>query len=92
MTERPCALLVRNRARARASRRASISPAFWARATARWKAAYESPETSALVDSDRQASKALGLNSTPTLYIGGTRYTGPLSVEGIRAAIAAATP
>ena len=60
--------------------------------TARWKAAYESPETSALVDSDRQASKALGLNSTPTLYIGGAHYRGPLTADGIRAAIAAAIP
>jgi protein-disulfide isomerase len=60
--------------------------------TAEWRAAYASPETAALVDADRQASEALGLNSTPTLYIGGAHYTGPFSAEGIRAAIAAATP
>jgi protein-disulfide isomerase len=34
----------------------------------------------------------MGLNSTPTLYIGGTHYTGPLTADAIRAAIAAATP
>ena len=37
MTDRPWALLVRKRARARASRAGSISPACWARTTARWK-------------------------------------------------------
>jgi protein-disulfide isomerase len=60
--------------------------------TAAWRAAYESPETAAAVDADRQAANAMGLNSTPTLFIGGVHYTGPLSAEGIRAAIAAATP
>ena len=39
MTESPWALLVRKRARARGFRLGSISPAFWARTTARWKAA-----------------------------------------------------
>jgi protein-disulfide isomerase len=58
--------------------------------TAQWQAAYESTETAAVVDVDRQAAIAMGLNSTPTLFIGGTRYTGPLSADGIRAAIAAA--
>jgi protein-disulfide isomerase len=58
--------------------------------TAQWQAAYESTETAAIVDVDRQAAIAIGLNSTPTIFIGGTRYTGPLSADGIRAAIAAA--
>jgi protein-disulfide isomerase len=58
--------------------------------TARWQGSYESPEAAAAVDVDRQAASAMGLNSTPTLFIGGTQYTGPLSAEGIRAAIAAA--
>jgi protein-disulfide isomerase len=60
--------------------------------TAEWRAAYASAEIAAVVDVDRQAADELGLNSTPTLFIGGTHYTGPLSVDGIRAAIAAATP
>jgi protein-disulfide isomerase len=60
--------------------------------TAEWRAAYTSAEIAAVVDVDRQAANALGLNSTPTLFIGGTHYTGPLSADGIRAAIAAATP
>ena len=60
--------------------------------TAAWRAAYASAEIAAVVDVDRQAANALGLNSTPTLFIGGTQYTGPLSAEGIRAAITAATP
>ena len=59
--------------------------------TAEWQAAYESPEIAAVVDVDRQAASTLGLNSTPTLFIGGTHYTGPLSADGIRAAIAAAS-
>jgi len=58
--------------------------------TGRWQASYQSPETAAAVDLDRQAASAMGLSSTPTLFIGGTQYTGPLSAEGIRAAIAAA--
>jgi protein-disulfide isomerase len=60
--------------------------------TAEWRAAYASAEIAAVVDVDRQAAGELGLNSTPTLFIGGTHYTGPLSVDGIRAGIAAATP
>lgn len=59
--------------------------------TAEWRTAYASPEIAAVVDVDRQAANALGLNSTPTLFIGGTHYTGPLSADGIRAAIAAAS-
>jgi protein-disulfide isomerase len=58
--------------------------------TAAWQAAYGSAETAAVVDADRQAAGGMGLNSTPTLFIGGTQYTGPFSTEGIRAAIAAA--
>lgn len=58
--------------------------------TAKWQASYKSPQTAAAVDVDRQAATAMGLNSTPTLFIGGTQYTGPLNAEGIRAAIAAA--
>lgn len=60
--------------------------------TDEWRAAYAAAEIAAVVDADRQAANALGLNSTPTLFIGGTHYTGSLSAEGIRAAIAAATP
>ncbi len=57
---------------------------------AEWQAAYASPETAAVVDADRQAAIRMGLSSTPTLFIGGTHYNGPLSADGIRAAIAAA--
>jgi protein-disulfide isomerase len=60
--------------------------------TAAWQAAYQSAETTAVVDADRQAAVGMGLNSTPTLFIGGTQYTGPFSAEGIRAAIAAVSP
>jgi protein-disulfide isomerase len=57
--------------------------------TAEWQLAYESAEAAAAVDLDRQAAIAMGLNSTPTLFIAGKPYAGPLSTEGIRAAIAA---
>jgi protein-disulfide isomerase len=57
---------------------------------AQWGADYESPETAAIVNADREAALALGLTGTPTLFIDGQEYTGPLSAEGIRAAIAAA--
>jgi protein-disulfide isomerase len=60
--------------------------------TAAWQAAYQSAQTAAVVDADRRAATAMGLDSTPTLFIGGRLYTGPLSAEGIRAAIGAATP
>lgn len=59
---------------------------------ARWQAAYESPEIAASVDADRQAAVSLGLTGTPTLFIGGTQYNGPLSAEGIRSALRVATP
>jgi protein-disulfide isomerase len=60
--------------------------------TARWQTAYESPGTAAVVDADRQAAIGMGLTGTPTLFIDGTRYSGPLSSDGIRAAISAAKP
>jgi protein-disulfide isomerase len=58
--------------------------------TAPWEVAYESAETAAAVDADRQAATVMGLNSTPTIFIDGSQYTGPLSADGIRAALAAA--
>ncbi len=57
-----------------------------------WEAAYASAEVKAAVDVDRQAAVGLGLNGTPTLFINGRLYSGSLSSDGIRAAIAAAAP
>lgn len=59
---------------------------------AAWQAAYASAEVEAIVDADRQAAAGLGLQGTPTLFINGRLYSGPLSSDGIRAAIAAAAP
>jgi len=59
--------------------------------TAKWQTAYESAQTEAMVNVDRQAADSLGLTSTPTLFIGGAVYTGPLTADGIRAAITAAS-
>jgi protein-disulfide isomerase len=57
--------------------------------TAQWQASYESAEVAAIVNSDLQAAITMGINSTPTLFIGGTHYAGPLTADAIRAAIAA---
>jgi protein-disulfide isomerase len=59
-----------------------------------WRADYLSTAVSAAVDSDRQAAAALGLQATPTIFVGGRRYEGSLSLDGIRKALAeaAATP
>jgi protein-disulfide isomerase len=58
---------------------------------AEWQAAYTSSEIEAAVNVDRQAAVGLGLTGTPSLFIGGSQYTGPLSTDGIRAALAAAS-
>jgi protein-disulfide isomerase len=58
---------------------------------AKWQADYVSPEVTAVVNEDRLAAQGMGLNSTPTLFIGGRHYTGLFGADAIRAAIAAAT-
>jgi protein-disulfide isomerase len=58
---------------------------------ARWQEDYASPDVAATVEADRQASNSLGLTGTPTLFIDGQPYGGSFTVEGIRAAIAAAS-
>ena len=59
---------------------------------AQWQAAYGSSEVANLVNTDRQAAMSLGLGGTPTIFIAGRRFTGPLSADGIRSALAAAAP
>ncbi len=56
-----------------------------------WQAAYASSEVSETVDADRQAGRDLHVNQTPTLFIGGKVYDGPMSIDAIRAALAAAS-
>lgn len=58
----------------------------------RWQVDYTSAEVAAAVSTDRGAALALGLSGTPTLFIAGRQYTGALSADGIRAAIASAAP
>jgi protein-disulfide isomerase/uncharacterized membrane protein len=58
--------------------------------TERWSADFASSAVAATIAADVGAANTLGLNATPTLYIGGTPYQGQLSREGIRAAIAQA--
>jgi protein-disulfide isomerase len=57
---------------------------------AKWQADYGSADVAAVVNADRLAAQGMGLNSTPTLFIGGRHYTGLFGADGIRAAIAAA--
>lgn len=57
-----------------------------------WQADYGSTDVKAIVNTDRQASIGMGLNRTPTLFIGGSLYTGSFSSDGIRTAIEAAAP
>jgi protein-disulfide isomerase len=57
-----------------------------------WRAAYASSEIAAVVDTDRQAATGLGLRGTPTLFIDGRIYSGALSSDAIRSAVAGATP
>lgn len=58
-----------------------------------WQSDYASAQVSSIVEADRQAAAELGLSSTPTIYVAGRLYDGPLSLAGIRAALAlAASP
>lgn len=57
-----------------------------------WQAAYASGEVAAAVNADRQAAERMGLSGTPTLFIDGRLYDGPLSAAAIRAAVAEAAP
>lgn len=59
--------------------------------TARWGADYVSAEVAATIAADLSAGMTLGLSGTPTFFIDGAPYSGPLSRDGIRAAIARAT-
>ena len=56
-----------------------------------WQTAYASSEVSATVDADRHAARDLHVNSTPTLFIGGKLYDGPMSIDAIRSALAEAS-
>ena len=58
--------------------------------TARWGADYVSAEVAATIAADVSAGMTLGLSGTPTFFIDGVPYSGPLSRSGIRAAIAQA--
>ena len=58
--------------------------------TARWEADYVSTGVAATIAADVSAGMTLGLSGTPTFFIDGVPYNGPLSRDGIRAAIAQA--
>jgi len=55
-----------------------------------WRADYASSAVAATLNADLSAAGALGLSGTPTLYIDGALYRGPLDSPGISAAVAQA--
>jgi protein-disulfide isomerase len=54
---------------------------------ARFKEDLNSPETKALVAKDRAEGDKLNLRGTPTIYINGKLYLGPLDLEELKAAV-----
>jgi protein-disulfide isomerase len=57
----------------------------------RWMADYASAAVADGVDGDLQVALDMGLPQTPTIFIDGEVYDGALSLEELRAAVAAAT-
>jgi protein-disulfide isomerase/uncharacterized membrane protein len=53
----------------------------------RWQADQSSPQVAGIVDADAGEAADLQLRGTPTIYIGGTVYTGSLDAAGLGAAI-----
>jgi protein-disulfide isomerase len=58
----------------------------------RWKADYGSSASLEAVNRDLAAAQGLNLPGTPSIFLDGSYYTGPLSLGGLQAAIARATP
>jgi protein-disulfide isomerase len=58
--------------------------------TARWRSAVESPAVAEAVSSDAQEAQDLQLRGTPTIFIDGAQYTGPLTSAGLSQAVAGA--
>jgi len=50
---------------------------------ARWRSDLSSEETKARVSQDKAEGLALGINSTPTIYINGRKYSGRHDIESI---------
>jgi protein-disulfide isomerase len=57
---------------------------------ARWSADGASSAVADAVASDRRTAEDLGLSGTPTIFVDGVRYTGPLDREGLRQAVESA--
>ncbi len=58
----------------------------------RWTRDYSSSAALDAVNRDLTAAQGLNLRGTPSIFIDGSYYTGPLSPGGLQAAIARATP
>ncbi|MEP6990121.1 MAG: thioredoxin domain-containing protein [bacterium] len=54
---------------------------------ARWRSCMATHATIALIDADQQRSKANGVQSTPTFYVGDERLEGAYPVDSFRVAI-----
>jgi protein-disulfide isomerase len=60
---------------------------------ARWRSDADSSAVAEVVSSDAQEAQDLQLRGTPTIFIDGEQYTGPLTLAGLSQAVAgAATP
>jgi predicted DsbA family dithiol-disulfide isomerase len=57
---------------------------------ARWRADAASSGVAENVDADRSAAEGMSLSGTPTIFVDGVQYRGPLSRDGLVAAIEAA--
>jgi protein-disulfide isomerase len=61
--------------------------------TARWRSDAESSTVAEVVSSDAQQAQDLQLRGTPTIFINGEQFSGPLNIAGLSQAVAgAATP
>jgi protein-disulfide isomerase len=61
--------------------------------TARWRSDAESSTVAEVVSSDAQQAQDLQLRGTPTIFINGEQFSGPLTIAGLSLAVAdAATP
>jgi protein-disulfide isomerase/uncharacterized membrane protein len=55
-----------------------------------WRSAAASDAVAAVIAEDVGSAESLRLSGTPTIFIGGERYSGPLSAEALAAAVAGA--
>lgn len=57
----------------------------------RWRADAGTPSVAAVVDADRRSAEQLRLRGTPTIFVAGVRYDGPLNAAALLEAVRATT-